>query len=67
MATLLLLPIDGIYTAGKPPAAQAIKPAHLIDGADKCVHQHYKLDGQAAVDHSSRPQEEEDADGACEI
>ena len=31
MATLILLPIDGIYTAGKPPAAQAIKPAHLID------------------------------------
>ena len=29
---LLLLSIDGIYTAqAKPPAAQAIKPAHLID------------------------------------
>ena len=31
MATLLLLSFNGIYTAGKPPAAQAIKPAHLID------------------------------------
>ena len=31
MATLLLLSINGIYTVGKPPAAQAIKPAHLID------------------------------------
>ena len=30
---MILLPIDGIYlyTSGKPPAAQAIKPAHLID------------------------------------
>ena len=31
MATLLLLSFDSIYTAGKTPAAQAIKPAHLID------------------------------------
>ena len=31
MATLLLLSINSIYTVGKPPAAQAIKPAHLID------------------------------------
>ena len=31
VATLLLLSINGIYTVGKPPAAQAIKPAHLID------------------------------------
>ena len=31
VAMLLLLSIDGIYTAGKPPAAQAIKTAHLID------------------------------------
>ena len=31
MAALLLLSINSIYTAGKPPAAQAIKPAHLID------------------------------------
>ena len=28
---LLLLSFNGIYTAGKPPAAQTIKPAHLID------------------------------------
>ena len=31
VATLLLLSFDSIYTAGKPPAAQAIKPAHIID------------------------------------
>ena len=31
VAMLLLLSTDGTYTAGKPPAAQAIKPAHLID------------------------------------
>ena len=31
MAMLLLFSINGIYTVGKPPAAQAIKPAHLID------------------------------------
>ena len=28
---LPLLSINGIYTVGKPPAAQTIKPAHLID------------------------------------
>ena len=28
---LLLLSFDSIYTVGKPPAAQAIKPAHIID------------------------------------
>ena len=31
MATLLLLLINGIYTVGKPPAAQTIKPARFID------------------------------------
>ena len=31
MAMLLLLSFNGIHTAGKPPAAQTIKPAHLID------------------------------------
>ena len=30
----ILLSINGIYTIGKPPAAQAIKPAHLIDPID---------------------------------
>ena len=31
VAMLLLLSFNGIHTAGKPPAAQTIKPAHLID------------------------------------
>ena len=38
IALLVVVSFDSIYTAGKPPAAQAIKPAHLIDPIHAPTH-----------------------------